>query len=1177
MSDVKKKLFIPRKIDERLVEWNNMQPIIDGVKINQYDIKTGEPTGRWGEGDFDAGDTIDLFGVFWDVFGLEYDVNIEEQGSIFNSMVLKVKEDLVDVLSETGPLGENYYDLTIPLHSKAVFESFKILYKRDLPLEESEQPKNKLFIPRKLSGENSRWSDWNKGQPIVDGVRINQYDLDGKEQGYWEFYNDFNGSVYMRGSYKNGKKYGVWEFNDINGKLLYKELFKNGKKIENLRLDESEEPKKKLFIPRKLTGEDNRYSNWNKEQPIVDGIRINQYDVNGNKQGIWEEYDKGKLESRVRFKDGKWDGIYQTFHPNGQIQYDGQTKDDNFDGIWEKYYITGQLRNIGEYNDGLMVGIWKWYYPFNNQLETIKNYINGNADGLSIEYNMDGGIWKKIIYSMDKKIASIKYAMDGSVSDSMNWEDEYDDMVIKEQIENKDDILKSWVNYYGSDDTANWELESYESEVEDLIENGGNIYRCLFVDDISEVKLNDIGHHWTISRDNVIDVIEINQQYYGKDKKKTIVIEAYVEPNSITIDGVDVKGNPHEKEVNIIKGKDVKIKQIFEYIGRKFIPININEGIDDRDNILKSFELQKELNPKIWDEDDKLKKKIKDTLIAIGQEFHKSLEVEAPIEDIIFTGSLANYNWSQYSDIDLHVLIDFNEFDDKELIKKYFDAKKAIWNDSHDIKIKGYDVELYAQDMDEPHESTGIYSVMNDEWIKKPKPQDVKIDKYTIKKKVKQFGGEYNRIIELYKGGKYEETRTALDKIKDKIKKYRKAGLDKDGEMSTENLVFKTMRRSGLIEKIYNLGIKTTDKEYTIETIDESKKLFIPRKISGENSRWSDWNKNQPMVDGKRINQYDLDGRKQGYWETYYNNGNLESKGDYVNGMRDGIWEYYYWNGTLERELYNNGEIVKNPQLSETEDKKLFIPRKLSKDDSRYSDWNNKQPIVDGIRINQYNPVGGKDGMWYDYWDNGELYTKGNFTDGLEDGIWETYTKSGILLSKGGYKDGNRDGIWEYYYFNSEKLEVKISYRNGYYDEELPINESKNINEGELSDNIDDILKRFKKNIGLDVGFLASFGAGINGLIRNVNSLMREYTPQPLNAFEITNLSIALIVVYLRNYKSLKDFKDGMLSIVAFTSLMPGYNDMVNSLLGNVDFMDAFMTIIKSVGVYSMLNHFKSK
>jgi antitoxin component YwqK of YwqJK toxin-antitoxin module len=639
----------------------------------------------------------------------------------------------------------------------------------------------------------------------------------------------------------------------------------------------------------------------------------------------------------------------------------------------------------------------------------------------------------------------------------MDWKDEYDNIVIKEQIEDKDDILKSWGNYYGSDDTANWELESYESEVEDLIENGGNIYRVLFVDNLSEVNLKDMGNHWTTSRNNVIDVAEINQQYYGKNKQKVIVIEGYVEPNSITIEGVDVKGNPHEKEVNIINGKDVKIKQIFEYVGRKFIPIdmNINEQMEDKENILKSFEPKKELNPKVWDEDGKLKKKIKDTLVAIGQEFHKSLEVEAPIEDIIFTGSLANYNWSQYSDVDLHVLIDFNEFDDKELIKKYFDAKKAVWNDNHNIKIKGYDVELYAQDKDEPHESTGIYSVMNDEWIKKPKPQDVKIDRETIKKKVRQFESEYNRIVELYKEEKYVETRNALDKLKDKIKKYRKAGLDKGGEMATENLVFKTMRRSGLIEKIYQLGLETTDKEYTIETIDESetpkKKLFIPRKLEGEGSRWSEWNNKQPVVDGVQINQYDDDGKKDGLWVTYYDNGQLDTKGNYKNGLRDGVWETYYWNGTLERELYNNGIEVKNPHLIESDNKK------------------------------------------------------------------------------------------------------------------------------KLSDNIDDTLKNFKKNFGLDVGFLASFGAGINGLIKNMGSLIKEYTTQPLSKFEITNLAIAMVVVYLRKNKSLKDFKDEMLSIVAFTSLMPGYNDMVNSLLGNVDFMEAFTTIIKSLGVYTMLNHFKSK
>lgn len=873
MSDVKKKLFIPRKIDERLIDWNNMQPIIDGVQINQYDIKTGNPTGRWGEGDIDGGDTINLFATYWDVFsddaswdGVDGEYPIKDD--VFNYIVKKIQENFADDLSEYGPLNLMYFDLTLPLYSQKVKDEFEFLYNENLPLKESEE-------------------------------------------------------------------------------------------------------KKKLFIPRKLSGEDSRYSKWNKEQPIVDGERINQYNVEtGLKDGLWETYHtNGKLDSKIGYKNGDYEGIYQTFHINGKIQYDGQTKNGEFDGLWKQYYITGQLKNIGEYNDGKSIGIWKWYYPFNDQLETIVNYVDGKADGLAIDFHMNGNIWKKHIYDMAKKIAFIVYNMYGTLDNSMNWKDEYDNMVIKEQME-------------------------------------------------------------------------------------------------------------------------------------------------DKDNILKSFEPQKELNPKVWDEDGKLKKKIKDTLVAIGQEFHKTLEVEAPIDDIIFTGSLANYNWSQYSDVDLHVLMDFNEFDDKELIKKYFDAKKAVWNDNHDIKIKGYDVELYAQDKDEPHESTGIYSVMKDEWVKKPKPQDVKIDRETIKKKVKQFEGEYNRILELYKEEKYEETRKALDKIKDKIKKYRKAGLDKGGEMATENLVFKTMRRSGLIEKIYDLGLETTDKEYTIETIDESKKLFIPRKLSGEDSRYAKWNKEQPIIDGERINQYNVDtGKKEGLWVRYYDNGQLESKGKYKNGLRDGVWEDYFDNGQLySKGLYVNGE---------------------------------------------------QEGLWEYYFDNGDLKTRVSYKNGKADGLWEWFYSNGQISATGQYKNGKEDGVFEHYWYDGELVK----------NPQL----SENINEGKLSDSIDDTLKNFKKNFGLDVGFLASFGAGINGLIKNMSSLIKEYTIQPLSKFEITNLAIAMIVVYLRKNKSLKDFKDEMLSIAAFTSLMPGYNDMVNSLLGNVDFMEAFMTIIKSVGVYSMLNHFKNK
>ena len=835
MGNTKKKLFIPRKIDERKKEWNEMQPIIDGEPINQYDLFSGEPTGRWGEGDIDGGDTTDLFATYWDVFSDDYwssESKSYDKEYIFNDLKERISNNFIHDMSEDAPLGYMYFDLTIPFNSQEVRDRFEEIY---------------------------------------------------EESGF------------------------------------------------NKTLDEG----KKLFVPRRISGEDSRWVEWNKEQPIVDGVKINQYDINtGEREGMWFEYLDGKIVSKKEYKNGEYDGIYQVFYENGQIQYDGQTKNNEFVGLWKMYYPNGGIKEIGNYDNGLSVGLWKWYYPTDNQLKSIVNYIDGKPDGLNIGYYQNGNIKHKAYYKMGKQKAYVLYDMIGDEIESMNWDDKYENMVIKEEMENKEKIFKS-------------------------------------------------------------------------------------------------------------------------------------------------FEMKDHLNPKIWDENDKLKKRIKETLMAIGQEFHKSLEVEAPIDDIIFTGSLANFNWSEYSDVDLHVLIDFNKFDDKELIKKYFDAKKAVWNDNHDIKIKGYDVELYAQDKDEPHESTGIYSVMNDEWIKKPKPQDVKIDKQTIKKKVRQFESEYNRIVQLYKDGKYEETRKALDKIKDKIKKYRKAGLDKGGEMATENLVFKTMRRSGLMDKIYELGLETTDKEYTIETLDESetpkKKLFIPRRISGEDSRWADWNKEQPIVNGERINQYDINtGKEEGYWEFYWGSGNLHTKCSYKNGILDGLYE--------------------------------------------------------------------------SYWENGQLHQKGLYNRGNKYGIWVEYWRGGSLRKKELYEN--------------DKVVKRLD---------------ENINEGKISDNIDDVLKNFKKNFKLDAGFLTSFGAGINALIRNISSLIKEYSVQPLSAFEITNLAIAMIVVYFRQNKSLKGFKDEMLSIAAFTSLMPGYSDIVNSLLGNVDFMDAFMTIIKSAGVYAMLTHFKSK
>jgi hypothetical protein len=231
--------------------------------------------------------------------------------------------------------------------------------------------------------------------------------------------------------------------------------------------------------------------------------------------------------------------------------------------------------------------------------------------------------------------------------------------------------------------------------------------------------------------------------------------------------------------------------------------------------ILDSFSIKDTLNPKIWEnpenpDDAVMIPKVRKALLLIAEKFIDYLGDEVFVEDIHLTGSLANYNWSEFSDFDLHVIVDLQQYENQsELYKELFNLKKQVFNDKHDIRIFGYDVELYAQDAEETHYSSGVYSVMNGEWISEPKKFKNKIDREFLKKKIESWSEKIDTAISEGKD---------LEKIKEKLKDYRKSGLEKDGEMSYENLVFKFLRRSGHIEKLFNTANKEIDKELSVET-----------------------------------------------------------------------------------------------------------------------------------------------------------------------------------------------------------------------------------------------------------------------------------------------------------------------------------------------------------------------
>ncbi len=243
----------------------------------------------------------------------------------------------------------------------------------------------------------------------------------------------------------------------------------------------------------------------------------------------------------------------------------------------------------------------------------------------------------------------------------------------------------------------------------------------------------------------------------------------------------------------------------------------------DTTDIIKSFESQDELNPKIWEKKGKsytMKPEIREKLLETANIFIDFLGVEVIITDIIMIGSLVNYNWSKYSDIDLHVVVNFNQFPEntKDLYLEFFDLKKVIFNQKHNIKLFDYDVECFVQREDETTFSSGIYSILYDMWMNEPKKINKEtIDKELIKEKAKQWMRIIDGVVDNSQDEDPEEIKSIVKKYKEKLKNFRNCGLEKGGEMSTENLVFKLLRRNGYVEKLYDLPTEIIDKKLSMK------------------------------------------------------------------------------------------------------------------------------------------------------------------------------------------------------------------------------------------------------------------------------------------------------------------------------------------------------------------------
>jgi hypothetical protein len=220
-----------------------------------------------------------------------------------------------------------------------------------------------------------------------------------------------------------------------------------------------------------------------------------------------------------------------------------------------------------------------------------------------------------------------------------------------------------------------------------------------------------------------------------------------------------------------------------------------------------------ELNPNLW-ENNKLKPEVKKQLLKIANDFILELGVAIPkIQDITISGSNAAYSYTPYSDLDLHILVDFNQLPDDEIYQELFTAKKNLYNDEHDISVHGVPVELYVQDSNQPHISLGEYSIVNDEWIRIPKKQKANFDQNETRAKYEKLGS----MIELALNS---NSLDKVEKVLDVLKRYRKAGLQNKGEFGPENLSYKALRKLGYIQKLYDYKDQLHSKELSLEDYD---------------------------------------------------------------------------------------------------------------------------------------------------------------------------------------------------------------------------------------------------------------------------------------------------------------------------------------------------------------------
>jgi hypothetical protein len=231
----------------------------------------------------------------------------------------------------------------------------------------------------------------------------------------------------------------------------------------------------------------------------------------------------------------------------------------------------------------------------------------------------------------------------------------------------------------------------------------------------------------------------------------------------------------------------------------------------DQISLAKGFAFHTKLNPKLWEKGQMLPE-VRVSLLRSARAFFDFLDVPGlKIEDIIFTGSNAAYNYTDFSDLDVHLIVDFTNSVCPELADNFFTTKKALWNRIHEVTIRGYGLEMYVEDTSNPVKAQGVYSLLKGKWIKKPKMEKPAWDDDAVAAKVESMADQIDDLLAS------EAPASEIDRLTNRLRNMRRSGLETGGEFSIENLAFKGLRNLGFLDRLWKAKIDSVDKTLSLE------------------------------------------------------------------------------------------------------------------------------------------------------------------------------------------------------------------------------------------------------------------------------------------------------------------------------------------------------------------------